>query len=58
MKIGFLIEYFYPVRGGAENNCFYIARELAKSHEVHVFTSDRKDGKIFKRPRSPTIRDR
>jgi len=49
MKIGFLIEYFYPVRGGAENNCFYLARELAKNHEVHVFTSDRKDGKIFKK---------
>ena len=49
MKIGFLIEYFYPVRGGAENNCFYLAKELAKKHEVHVFTSDRKDGNIFKK---------
>jgi glycosyltransferase involved in cell wall biosynthesis len=49
MKIGFLIEYFYPVNGGAENNCFYLARELAKNHEVHVFTSDRKDNKIFKK---------
>jgi len=49
MKIGFLIEYFYPVRRGAENNCFYLARELAKKHEVHVFTSDRKDNRIFKK---------
>jgi len=47
MKIGFLTEYFYPVKGGAENNCFYLARELAKKHEVHIFTSDRKDGNIF-----------
>ena len=49
MKIGFLIEYFYPVSGGAENNCFYLAKELAKKHEVHVFTSDRKDEKMFKK---------
>ena len=49
MKIGFLIEYFYPIKGGAENNCFYLARELAKKHEVHIFTSDRKDNKIFKK---------
>lgn len=49
MKIGFLIEYFPPVIGGAENNCFYLARELAKKHEVHVFTSDRKDKKRFKK---------
>ncbi len=39
MKIGFLINYFYPMQGGAENNCFYLARELAKNHEVHIFTS-------------------
>jgi glycosyltransferase involved in cell wall biosynthesis len=39
MKIGFLINYFYPMKGGAENNCFYLARELAKKNEVHVFTS-------------------
>ena len=49
MKIGFLIEYFYPIKGGAENNCFYLARELAKKHDVHVFTSNRKDDKIFKK---------
>ena len=39
MKVGFLINYFYPMKGGAENNCFYLARELAKNNEVHVFTS-------------------
>ena len=49
MKIGFLSTYFYPVAGGAENNCFYLAKELAKHHEVHVFTSDRKDKQRFKR---------
>jgi glycosyltransferase involved in cell wall biosynthesis len=39
MKIGFLITYFYPTIGGAENNCYYTAKELAKNHEVHVFCS-------------------
>ena len=47
MKIGFLITYFYPFEGGAESNCYSAARELVKlGHEVHIFTSDRKDGKI------------
>jgi len=49
MKIGFLIEYFHPIKGGVENNCFYLARELAKKHEVHVFTSDRRDNEILKK---------
>ena len=49
MKIGFLTTYFYPVAGGAENNCFYIAKELAKRHEFHVFTSDRKENQLFKK---------
>ncbi len=48
MKIGFISTYFYPVIGGAENNCFYLARELAKRYEVHVFTSDRKNNEKFK----------
>ncbi|MBX4196772.1 glycosyltransferase family 4 protein [Candidatus Pacearchaeota archaeon] len=43
MKIGFLITYFYPKTGGAENNCYYLARELAKRHEVHVFCSGEKE---------------
>ena len=43
MKIGFLITYFYPKMGGAEANCYYLARELAKKHEVHVFCSGEKE---------------
>jgi len=43
MKIGFLITYFYPKTGGAENNCYYLAKELAKKHEVHVFCSGEED---------------
>jgi len=43
MKIGFLINYFYPFLGGAESNCFYLAKELVKKgHEVHVFTTNQK----------------
>lgn len=49
MKIGFLISYFYPFEGGAENNCFYLAKELAKNHEVHVFTSDRRENTLLKK---------
>ena len=49
MKIGFLITYFYPFTGGAESNCVNLALELVKrGHEIHVFTTDRKDGKILK----------
>ncbi|MBS3175074.1 glycosyltransferase family 4 protein [Candidatus Woesearchaeota archaeon] len=47
MKIAFISTYFYPFTGGAEANCFYLAKELAKKHEVHVFTSDRKDNNII-----------
>ena len=48
MKIGFMANYFYPATGGMEELTFSIARELVKrGHEVHVFTSDRKDGKKF-----------
>jgi glycosyltransferase involved in cell wall biosynthesis len=43
MRIGFLITYFFPQIGGAENNCYYLARELAKKHEVHVFCSGQED---------------
>jgi len=43
MRIGFLITYFYPQTGGAENNCYYLAKELAKKHEVHVFCSGKED---------------
>lgn len=48
MKIGFIANYFYPATGGMEELAFNFAKELARrGHEVHVFTSDRKDGKIF-----------
>ena len=48
LKIGFLITYFYPFTGGAESNCINLALELVKrGHEVHIFTTDRKDGKIL-----------
>ena len=47
MKIGFLINYFYPYKGGAEDNCFYLAGELAKNNEVHVFTSQIKNTKKY-----------
>lgn len=43
MKIGFLIRNFYPQTGGAENNCYYLARELAEKHKVHVFCSGERD---------------
>ena len=50
MKIGFLTTYFYPFTGGAESNIYNLAKELVKnSHEVHVFTSDRKEKKRLKR---------
>lgn len=41
MRIGFLIKYFNPGMGGAENNCYYLARELAKNkkNQVHIFCS-------------------
>lgn len=49
MKIGFIIKYFKPFIGGAENVAYYIAKELAKNHEVHVFTSDQKEAKTLKK---------
>lgn len=49
MKIGFINTYFYPLVGGAEQNCLNLALALIedKGNEVTVFTSDRKDGKII-----------
>ncbi|MBS3168838.1 glycosyltransferase family 4 protein [Candidatus Woesearchaeota archaeon] len=47
MKIGFVTTYFYPFKGGVESNVYYLARELSKKNEVHIFTSDRKDNKII-----------
>lgn len=39
MKIAFLIKYFYPYKWWAENNCYFLAKELSKKHEVHIFCS-------------------
>jgi glycosyltransferase involved in cell wall biosynthesis len=48
MKIGFLVTYFYPFKDGTENNCLFLARELVKlGHEVHVFTSDRRNKTVI-----------
>lgn len=41
MKIAFIIPTFYPVIGGAQNNCYFLAKELIKNHEVSVFCSDK-----------------
>src|SRR3989338_1251153 len=49
MKIGFITTYFYPFVGGAESNAYFLAKELAKNHEVHIFTSDRKNSLIIKK---------
>lgn len=49
MKIAIVSTYFPPVAGGEGINAYHIARELAKKHDVHVFTSDRRYGKILKK---------
>jgi len=48
MKIGVLITYFHPFRDGTENQALYWSSELARRHEVHIFTSDRRDREIVK----------
>ena len=48
MKIGVLITYFYPFMDGTENQALYWSKELAKRHEVHIFTSDRRNGTVLK----------
>ncbi len=49
MRIGYMIPYFHPFKDGLENNCLYLATELAKrGHEIHVFTSDRRGGEVLK----------
>jgi glycosyltransferase involved in cell wall biosynthesis len=43
LKVAFISPYFYPLRGGTENNCLNMALQTAKAgHEVTVFTSDRR----------------
>lgn len=49
MRIGYIIPYFHPFKDGLENNCLYLAAELAKrGHEIHVFTSDRRGKEVLK----------
>ncbi len=49
MRIGYVIPYFHPFKDGLENNCLYLAIELARrGHEIHVFTSDRRGGEVLK----------
>lgn len=56
MKIAFVTIYFPPIAGGEGNNVYYLARELAKKHEVHVFTLDRKkDIKLKKEEKRENI---
>jgi len=44
LKIGYVTKYFYPIQGGAETNTLNIALQaVSDGHEVHVFTSSRKD---------------
>ncbi len=48
LKIGYVLSYFHPFKDGTENNCLYLATEMVKlGHEVHVFTSDRRDGQVL-----------
>ncbi|HIH14111.1 MAG TPA: glycosyltransferase family 4 protein [Nanoarchaeota archaeon] len=49
MKIGILTTYFYPFKDGTENQAFYWSSELARKHEVHIFTSDRKEGAVLEK---------
>ena len=48
MKIGVLITYFHPFKDGTENQCLSWSSELAKKHEIHIFTSDRRGSEILK----------
>lgn len=48
MKIAYLITYFHPLKGGAEDNFYNLAKIAVESgHEVIIYTSDRKAGKTF-----------
>lgn len=47
-KIGYVIKYFHPIKGGAEKNILNLAlRAVNDGHEVHVFTSDRKGKEVI-----------
>jgi len=48
MKVCFVSSFFNPVKGGVENQMYYIAKHLVDNgHQVDVFVSDRsREGKI------------
>lgn len=45
MKIAILASEFYPPYGGVGTYSQQLVRELAKKHEIHVFTVERVDKK-------------
>jgi glycosyltransferase involved in cell wall biosynthesis len=48
MKILVSVQWFYPIKGGAENSLFILLRKLAKDHEIFVIQSGyTKDTKII-----------
>jgi len=49
MKIAFVTIYFPPIAGGEGNNAYFLAKGLAKKHEVHVFTLNKKGKGDLKR---------
>lgn len=49
LRIGYIIKYFHPIKGGAESYMLNLALQAARDgHEVHVFTSDRKGKEVLK----------
>lgn len=51
MRIALVLNRFYPEVGGAETNLFFQAKELAKHHQVTVFTPRR----LAETPKRETI---
>lgn len=50
LKIAIISPYFYPLRGGVENNALNMALQLVKAgHDVTVFTSHKRGNKVFAR---------
>ena len=50
MKILYIVPFFYPVKGGAENHIYYLAKELVKKgHDVHVITSNLDRNSLIKK---------
>src|SRR3989338_529626 len=50
MKILYIVPFFYPVKGAAENHIYYLAKELVKKgHDVHVITSNLDRNSLIKK---------